>query len=557
LADVALQASDRSDEDAIFVPEKSAPEWGVASLLFAFSVLFLWPFGDFTILFPDEGITLQGAQRILHGQVLYRDFFTFYTPGCYYWTALRFKLLGSSFFAARVALLLYGGMFSVCLYMLARRLCTRKVAALTAYLFLAIGLPYRFLVLHNWDSTVLAVLALYASVRWMETSQRLWAFAAGTLVSLTCLFEQSKGAGLIAGLGLGFLLIARYGRRPAVFRQANATAVLVGMAWPLIITFGYLISQHCLPQAIEDWLWPLRHYSLANRLRYGYIPISFEGSAMLYASGSVLRTLLFMSLTSPFFIVPFLPFLGLALLILKVSRAMRESRLSAKDSFCVLVSACGLGLALGVVATGRPDVDHLIYVAPPLILLLGMVSSGRVVKSWLLTEVQPLLLAFLMVTFTAFGMVFLLSGPRSAEQSLETRRGRIRLPCCDTVIPYLQRHVQAGEQIFVYPYQPLYYFLTATSSPTGLDYLQLGLHSEGQIEEMLNQLAAHSPKCVVWAPSFNTQIITGAWPATPQQVLSKDIIRDFILARYQPCAMLTSGHDPYIFLVRKDSACPN
>ena len=125
------------------------------------------------------------------------------------------------------------------------------------------------------------------------------------------------------------------------------------------------------------------------------------------------------------------------------------------------------------------------------------------------------------------------------------------------MIPYLQRHVRAGGEIFVYPYQPLCYFLTVTSNPTRLDYLQLGLHSEDQIEEALAQLAAHPPRAAVWAPSFNTQTIPGAWPATPQQVLSKDVIRDFILARYRPCTTLSSDKVPYVFLVRKDLACPN
>jgi hypothetical protein len=557
VADSMIQAPDRIDKERVIAPEKSARDWGIAALLFAFSILYLWPFLNFTILFPDEGITLQGAQRILNGQVLYRDFFTFYTPGSYYWTALRFELLGTSFFAGRVVLLVYGGVISVALYMLARRLCSRWVAALTAYLSLVIGLPYRFLVLHNWDSTALTVLALYAVVRWVESSHHAWAFATGTLVAMTCLFEQSKGAGLVFGLALGSLLLARYGRRSDLFRGLSLRMLLAGLAWPAIVTLGYFASQHSLYPMLADWIWPLQNYSHVNRLRYGYIPISFEGSATLYASGSLLRTLFYMSMTSPFFIVPFLPFMALALLIHGVHRMKKQRESTSRDCLEVLVSTCGLGLALGVMATGRPDVDHLIYASPPLILLLGMVLGGRLVRSRLLAESQSLLLAFLMVTFTAFGMVFLVSGPRSAKQSLKTRRGPIKLPCCDAVIPYLQRHVRAGEEIFVYPYQPLYYFLTATSNPTRFDYLQLGLHSEDQIEEALSQLAAHLPRVVVWGPSFNTRIITGAWPATPPRVLSRDVIRDFILTHYRSCITLSSDPVPYVFLVRNDLACPN
>jgi hypothetical protein len=54
-----------------------------------------------------------------------------------------------------------------------------------------IGLPYRFLHLHNWDSMALAYLALYCAVRFWESPNACWAFVTGTLVSLTALFEHS------------------------------------------------------------------------------------------------------------------------------------------------------------------------------------------------------------------------------------------------------------------------------------------------------------------------------------------------------------------------------
>ena len=58
---------------------------------------------------PDEGIVLEGAQRILRGEVLYRDFFSYFTPGSYYFLALLFKVFGSSFLVARTALVFFGG----------------------------------------------------------------------------------------------------------------------------------------------------------------------------------------------------------------------------------------------------------------------------------------------------------------------------------------------------------------------------------------------------------------------------------------------------------------
>ncbi len=60
-------------EDTCFLPEGSAREKRIALLLFVVSCLYLYLFHDYTILNGDEGIVLQGAQRVLQGRVVYRD----------------------------------------------------------------------------------------------------------------------------------------------------------------------------------------------------------------------------------------------------------------------------------------------------------------------------------------------------------------------------------------------------------------------------------------------------------------------------------------------------
>src|SRR6266700_4440362 len=92
-------------------------------LVFLFSLAYLCVFLRYSSLEPDEGILLQGAQRILDGQIPYRDFFSFYTPGSYYFVAALFKAFGDSFVVARLSLALTGAACSVVTYLLARRVC--------------------------------------------------------------------------------------------------------------------------------------------------------------------------------------------------------------------------------------------------------------------------------------------------------------------------------------------------------------------------------------------------------------------------------------------------
>src|SRR5229473_3879527 len=146
-------------------------------LVFLLSLGYLCAFVRYSSLEPDEGILLQGGQRILDGQIPYRDFFSFYTPGSFYLVAALFRVFGDSFVVARLSLAITGAACSVVTYLLARRVCSRTVSVFAAALATIAGVAYRFLVLHNWYSTLLACLALYSAVRLLETRNPRWAFA--------------------------------------------------------------------------------------------------------------------------------------------------------------------------------------------------------------------------------------------------------------------------------------------------------------------------------------------------------------------------------------------
>src|ERR1700733_8328360 len=107
-ATASLARTARDAPERPFVPAQIPADRKITLLVFAFSVAYLWLFRRYTFMEPDEGIILQGAQRILRGQVLYRDFFSFFTPGSYYFLALLFRIFGNSFLVARTALVFFG-----------------------------------------------------------------------------------------------------------------------------------------------------------------------------------------------------------------------------------------------------------------------------------------------------------------------------------------------------------------------------------------------------------------------------------------------------------------
>jgi hypothetical protein len=581
-----LSAPDLSTA-AVTIPEESAGDRCIALAIFLLSLAYLRFFFNYTTINSDEGFVLQGAQRILGGEMPHRDFFSFFTPGSYYWMALFFKLFGSSMGVARAVLMVEGGLFSVFTYLAARRVASRPSALLAAYCVTLTSLPFRFSVLHNWDSTLWACLALYAALRFLERPGTGWALATGSLTAFTCLFEQSKGAGLVLGLSAGFLILAwrsLSSRAPMHENDAamplldkegqgvveslattlnpsptsrGASFMAAGFAAPFLLTFLYYGLHHGLPQLLADWLWPLHHYYAIAKTPLGYQMLRSTTLEAIY-SGPPAAIVLALLITAPWYIIPVLPFLAIFGLIYWSTEAGPEDSARSRRSYYVLTSTTLVGLLAATLATGRPDFTHLVYQSPLFFLVLSWIVDGRDIRYSLLKAVKPLVVSLLLLSFTAFALT-LLWPPLNARQRLETRRGTLKAEGADHVIDYVQAHVSPGETMLVYPYMPFYYYLTATRSPGRFEYIMPGFNTPEQVQEFLAELAADRTRVVLFEPSYRQKLVAmAAFPSiTPEVLAARDPVEDYITTRYRACASLTSQNFwRFAFMIRKDLPCP-
>ena len=552
---VASQGASDGDSESITIPEKSGYDWCISLLIVLLSIVYLRLFYNYTLINGDEGIVLQGAQRVLQGEVPYRDFFSFFTPGSYYWLALFFKVFGSSILVGRAVLVVEGGLFSVLTYLLARRVCSRWSALLAAYFVTLTCVPCRFIVLHNWDSTLWACLALYCAVRFLERPRPGWALATGSFAALTCLFEQSKGAGLVLGLSAGLLILACKARGRVRWNWQRMAALLAGFSGPFLFTLIYFGLKHSLPQLLADCFWPLHHYSAINKAPLGFLVLDPAERDTIYA-GTPLSLLLTLLITGPWYVVPVLPFLAGFGLTHWSTKSWRGTPAPGRGSYYVLTSSTLVGLLVSTLATGRPDFTHLAYLSPLFFLMLAWIAEGRDIPYSLLHAVKPLLVFFLFLSFTTFGLA-LLWQPLNARQTLETRRGTLKTNGSDHVLDYVQAHVSAGETMLVYPYLPLYYYLTATHSPGRYEYMMPGFHSPQQFQELLSELAADHTRVVLFEPSFREKIIAGFPSATPAVLAARDPVEGYITTHYRACTSLTSQDFwRFAFMIRKDLPCP-
>ena len=531
-------------------PETSVIDWILACAVALFAIAWVWPFFRYCSFGSDEGIVLQGAARILRGEIPYRDFFSFYTPGSYYLYAALFKLFGTSLLVARAALLFYAALFSFLTYLLARRACSRLASLLAASLVALLCLPARFVVIHNWDSTASALLALYCAVWLLQTNAAWWSFLCGICAGTTVMIEQSKGAGLILGLAIAGLLLHRLDPRR---RIANSLlAGVLGAAIPLLAVFAYFAAHHALIVMLQGWMWPLFHYTAVNQLPYGYIQWSSALRDIAVSSGWLERLILVISF-SPLIIAALLPLLMLGLsATLGVKLILGQLESNPLRFFVIVTGSVLLGEFLATWITGRHDALRMVFLAPLFFCMLPLFLDRRLVKVPTLSNLGPLLALFLLVSFVAFGLVRI---PLGAKQVIASRRGILKTDMPEGVLPYLQDHVAAGTKLFAYPYLPLYSFLSGTFSPTRFEYLQPGMHTPAQFEEARKELERDRTPAVLFDITF-PEMAAEVWPSTPANVLANDPTADFILSHYRGCATLMARERPFEYMVRKDLTCP-
>lgn len=521
--------------------------WLIFACCFAYLCIFL----HYSTIEPDEGIVLQGAERVLAGQIPYRDFFSFYTPGSFYLVAALFRFFGDSFLVARLSLAVAGALGSAITYILARQVCSRGVSVFAAILATTAGSAFRFLVLHNVYSTLACCICLYAAIRAVETKKTAWAFATGSLASFTFLIEQSKGGGLYIGLALAFTLLHFLNRQNAP-GKTRLLACVLGCVWPLILTVTYFAAHRAAGIMLQDWLWPLHYYSQANRVPYGYQNWSDRTRELIFSTGPVPARIIKVLVILPGFIVPVLPLLAIGVLIYCAVQ-IRRGHDETEASHYILMSSIMAGLLLSVV-TVRADILHFMYLAPLWYVMLAWILGAQGVRNRKLLAARVPLMAFVCLVFGLLSMA-MLSSATGARERVVTRRGPITAGNSETVIQYVQAKVEPGGALLVYPYLPLYNYLTATVSPSRFDYFQPGMNTAEQGEEIIDSLKrSHAP--VLFEPQF-LEKVANSWPATPASVFASDSVSTYIAKNYRICKLLRSPEGWRLeFMVRTNQSCP-
>ena len=483
-----------SDDPALQAPARSTRERGVRGsspssrwwllLVGLIAAVACVPFIR-TAVMGDEGVLLNGAERILRGSSLYADFFEFLPPGGFLLTAAWFSIAGISVGSARsLAILTVVGV--ACFTYLACRQASKNapLSALlaTGWVVMSQGIWMWTQVSHHWFTTLFSMVAAWAALASIEHAQRWlrWSLIAGVVAGMAAMVTPHRGVLVMLAAMTAFLNLRRH--------RAELIVYVLGCALAPVGMLAYVVRHHALAAAFDDVIrFPAeRHAPIQS------VPFGFDGQDL--------------SLQYVFHLA--------ALLTLLVCARDWRSRLRDR----LLWSCAAFALTGFVGCFPRPDIAHIAFAAPLACPLLAYCMT-RLTQRW-----RPAWwrYRYLVVVVVAIGLCassvdnFL----RTSWQALRveivpTPRGEVAFFGTPGVAQLLARiaATPSGDAYFFYPYLPILAFLTAREQVSKYDVFMPGYTLPSQYQDACISVMRHASWVVIDRRVTDPKVLKEWFPA--------------------------------------------
>jgi hypothetical protein len=350
------------------------------------------------------GYSIAPAERVIQGEVPYRDFLYNYTPGILWLNAALMRFFGVNLLTVHLGLFAFKIATLLVLYLVGRKLTATWTALLPVSLALAwIGYKYIFGVFPTQYSMLFVLLALYFVLKYDESNQSRWLMGSGVTIGLVFLFKYNVGI-LLFGCGIAALLI-----REVFLSNLKSAANLrlivkkisffvIGFVLIVLPMCAYLYSRHALGAMIDHFLHHAAAYSgeravplpslknllpvlagtivvmaiawIVHRKASKYLPAFLVAIFILAAIALLIPNRAFIIKNSAIAAVAYLPFalfIGVGLFTFWQWRKGARADWWKDNGSIILVMLFALGAYLEIYP--RADTYHVIRALPPTFLL--------------------------------------------------------------------------------------------------------------------------------------------------------------------------------------------
>jgi hypothetical protein len=338
------------------------------ALLFLYLRTFILPATPL-VAHDDQVLFFIRAARMVHGQVLYRDFFELVTPGIDLLYAAAFRLFGIHAWIMQAWSVVLGLAIFCVITLIARRMLRGPLILLPGLLFLVFDFNLALDPTHHWYSTLFA-LAAVAVLAGGASAQRI--LASGALCGIAALFTQTQGVLTFVALIIYLIWLKRSeASTPALLPRLAALAVPFALI--LFCVLGYYIHEAGFHTLFFDLvLFAPRYMSSSD---FNSPQTYLHQIPPLHTPADLVRLIPVLFIYA---VVPYIYLFGL----LQLWRGRKTLPVALVQNL-VLLHLVGFALFLAV-ANG-PRLHRLCTVAPPAILICVWLIS-RPGRGWKITR---------------------------------------------------------------------------------------------------------------------------------------------------------------------------
>lgn len=348
--------------------DRSRAAWLSAAAFLAFGStyfqLFIFPSVPFAPA-GDPVLFLENAKRIIAGQLPYRDYLQFTTPGTELFYALLIRMWHAHAWIPQITMVILAALVALILTSIAARLLSGPAVLMPALLLTGFALPNSLYATHHWFSTIFV---LGAAVALVDRTTMRRAATAGILCGVAGFFTQTKMVAVVIALICFFVVEATHtdGWRRC---QHNVLAFCLGAVGAFSLANLYVIRAAGFSRfAFCTIIFPLRYYPAET-----YNTWRVYGAAFTSHPG-------FPRLVGILFVHAAIP-LTYAIWFLYRRKHPAENQKAARIE--LLMALVGMGMFAAVAAA--PSLLRLCSVSPPALALISCMLLRR--PTWNLLRV--------------------------------------------------------------------------------------------------------------------------------------------------------------------------
>src|SRR5262249_38881412 len=509
---------------------------------------------------PILGYDISPAERVLNGEVPYRDFLYNYTPGVLWLNAALMKLFGVSLLTVNFALFAFKLGALIVLFVIARRLTCPWQAVIVVVISLAwIGYRVVFRAYPTQYSMVFVLLGLWSMLRYNLTDRARWLVVCGASLGVVFLFKQNVGVYLVvlstaalavreiaaapSGSGVIGRMVARASGLWASFALVSSTAFVYaasnGALGAMMSHFTSLGAEYGDKRAV-----PLPSLKSLSPAAVALVVLIGVGVFVSRAAPRVLGPLAVVTLLviSAAILYPgrayqiknsataVIAYLGPALFLLTAVVLLWGFRRDARNAWwldrgpILLTGVFALGTYLE--AYPRADYAHVVRVLPPVFLLMMVLAArgASSLRTHLATRLQNPSRAALLCAAVPLVLVVVIGikdvwQPRfdgrlrfheRTPLTLARARGIMvthkQAEFIETLADEIEAKTAADDSMFSFPAKgTAFYFLTGRRNPTRFTWWRSAGLKMSEKESWLNQISAGTPKLLLVSAGMKDQ----------------------------------------------------